>query len=97
MDAQKLMPYLCQDAQASFSFFINPGIKIDGCYYCDIVLMHQMLHSICSIAGDACVFQEDIAPAYETVELLQRETLKFIASDLRPPNNPDLNPIDYRI
>ena len=29
--------------------FINPGTKIDGCYYHDIVLMPHMLSSICSI------------------------------------------------
>jgi len=61
---------------------INPGIKIDGCYYRDIVMMQQMLLSIRPIAGDACVFQEDNAPAHralQTVELLQCETPKFIA------------------
>ena len=62
--------------------------------------MQQMLPSIRSIAGDAYVFQQDSAPAHrvhQTVELLQRETPKFIASDFWPLNNPDLNPVDYRI
>ena len=31
------------------------------------------------------------------MELLQHETLKFIPTDLWPPNSPDLNPVDYRI
>ena len=46
--------------------------------------MQQMLPSIRSIAGDAYVFQQDSAPAQrarQTVELLQRETPKFIALD----------------
>jgi len=51
-------------------------------------------------AGDAYVFQQDSAPAHhvrQTVELLQCETLKFVAPDLWPPNSPDLNPVGYRI
>ena len=34
---------------------------------------------------------------HQTIELLRRETLKFIPSDLWPPNNPDLNPVDCQI
>jgi len=33
----------------------------------------------------------------QTIELLQRETPKFISPDLWPRNSPDLNPADYRI
>jgi len=96
VDAQKLVPYLCQEARASFSS--NP----DGCYY-RIILMQQMLPFIRSIAGDVYVFQQDSAPGHrpcqtvDWVEVLQRETPKFIAPNLWPPNSPDLNPIDYRI
>ena len=46
------------------------------------------------------VFQQDSAPAHrarDTVQLLQQETPEFIAPDLWPPNNPDLNPVDYRV
>jgi len=35
--------------------------------------------------------------ARQTIEFLQRETLKFIPPDLWHPNRPDLNPVDYRI
>jgi len=35
--------------------------------------------------------------ARETVELLQQVTLNVIAPDLRPPNSPDLIPVDYRL
>jgi len=59
-----------------------------------------MLPSISSIAGDAYVFRQDNAPVHrarQTVELLQRETPKFIASDLWPPTSPDLNAVDYGI
>jgi len=80
--------------------FVNPGTKIDGCYYRDVALMQQVLPSIRSIAGDAYIFQRDSALMHrirQTVELLQHETPKFIAPDLWPPNSPDLNLTDYRI
>ena len=59
-----------------------------------------MLPSVRSIAGDAYVFQQDSVPAHrarQTVELLQRETPKFIAPDLRPPNSPNLNGLSQSI
>jgi len=56
------MLYFCQDAPASF--LSNPGTKIDGCYYHNIVLIQQMLPSIRSIAGDTNVFQQDSAPVH---------------------------------
>jgi len=31
------------------------------------------------------------------VELLERETLRFISLLLWPPNSPDLNPVDYSV
>ena len=80
--------------------FVNPGTKIDGCYYCDVVLMQQKLPSIRSIAGDAYVFQQDSALAHrarQKVELLHHEMPKLIAADLWYPNSPYLNPSDYRI
>jgi len=64
-----------------FVIFVDPGTKVDGCY-CPVVLMQQILPSIRSVAGDAYVFQQDSAPvhrAHQMVELLQRETPKFIA------------------
>ena len=35
--------------------------------------------------------------ACATVELLRQETPNFLASNLWPPNNPDLSPVDYEI
>ena len=73
--AQKLMPYLCQDAQASF--FVTPGTEIDGCYYRDVVLMQQMLQSIRSIAGDAYIFQQNSAPVHLHVRWLSSLSMKL--------------------
>ena len=44
--------------------FVNPGTKIDSCYYRDVMLVQQMLPFIRSIAGDAYVFQQDSAPVH---------------------------------
>jgi len=44
--------------------------------------------------------QQDSEPAHharQTIELLQRETPKFIRLDLWSPNSPDFNPVDYRV
>ena len=35
--------------------------------------------------------------AFETLQLLRRETPDLISPDLWPPNSPDLNPVDYEI
>ena len=51
--------------------FVKPGVKIDGAYYRDVLLSHQMLHAIRHLAGDVFVFQQDSAPAHRT-----RATLK---------------------
>ena len=63
------------------------------------MLTQKLLSAIRSIAGDVFVFQQDNALAHrarDTVELLYRETLQFISSDMWPANSPDLNPVNYR-
>jgi len=72
---------------------------VNGQYYRDL-LSDQLLPAIRHTAGDVYTFQQDSAPAHrarETIGLLQRETPEFITPDLRPPNSPDLNPVDYRM
>ena len=80
--------------------FVDHGVKVNGQYYRDILLSHQMIPAIKQVAGDMFVFQQDSAPAHharDTIQLLQRETPDFIGPDLWPPNSPDLNPVDYKI
>ena len=79
--------------------FIEPGVKINGKYYRDVLLMQGLLPDIREIT-EYFIFQQDGAPAHrarETVELLQAETPDFIPPTLWPPNSPDLNPVDYKI
>ena len=80
--------------------FVDPGVKVNGQYYRDVVLSQQMIPAIKQVAGDMFVFQEDSAPAHrarDTIQLLQRETPDFIGPDFWPPNSPDLNPVDCKI
>jgi len=79
--------------------FIDPGVKINGDYYCNVLLSQQLLPAIRQISGEF-IFHQDNAPAHrarETINLLERETPAFISPDLWPPNSLDLNPVDYKI
>lgn len=81
-------------------FFVDPGTKVNGQYYRDVLLGQQLLPAIRHMSGDFFTFQQDNAPAHrarETVQLLTRETPDFIAPALWPANSPDLNPVDYQI
>jgi len=80
--------------------FVDPGVKINGCYYGEVLLSQQLLPAMRQVSGDFFVFQQDNAPAHrahETIKLLQQETPAFISPNLWPPNSPDLNPVDYKI
>ena len=80
--------------------FIDPGVKINGAYYRDVLLSQHLLPAIRQQSGDFFIFQQDSAPAHranETVEMLRRDTPAFIPPTLWPPNSPDLNPVDYKI
>ena len=80
--------------------FVDPGEKINGCYYREMLLSQQLLPAIWQVSGDFFVFQHDGASAHrarETIKMLQWETPAFISPDLWSPNSPDLNPVDYKI
>jgi hypothetical protein len=81
--------------------FVEPGVKINGAYYRDVLLTQNLLPAIKALSGNSFfVFQQDNAPAHrarETVALLTQETPDFISPLLWPPNSPDLNPVDYKI
>lgn len=80
-------------------YFIEPGVKIDGKYYRDVLLKDCLLPDMRAITPDF-IFQQDSAPSHtarETVQLLIDETHDFIEPTLWPPNSPDLNPMDYGV
>ena len=79
--------------------FIDPGVKINGQYYRDVLLMQGLLSNIRSLT-EYFIFQQDVLPAHrarDTVRLLQTETPDFIRPMLWSPNSPHLNPVDYTI
>jgi len=80
--------------------FVDPGIKVNGCYYRELLLSQQLLPAIWQVSGDFFVFQQDSASAHrarKTIKLLQWEMPAFISPNLWPPNSPDLNPVNYEI
>ena len=80
--------------------FVEPGVKVDGSYYRDVLLSHQMLPAIRHLAGDVFVFQQDSLLAHRahaTVEYLHQATPEFISPDLWAPNSRNLNSVDYKI
>ena len=80
--------------------FIEPGVKINGAYYRDVMLGQRLLPAIRFVSGDFFTFQQDNAPAHRagaTVEFLSHNTPDFISPFLWPPNSPDLNPVDYEV
>jgi len=70
-------------------FFVEPGVKVNGAYYRDVLLMQRMLPAIRRMSGELFCFQQDSAPAHrarDTIELLRQETPDFIGPDLWPAN-----------
>jgi len=81
-------------------FFVQPGVKVNGDYYREVLLKEKLLPCIQEISGDNFIFQQDSAPAHrarDTIALLHREMSDFISPDQWPPNSPGMNPVDYKI
>ena len=84
-------------------YFVQPGVKVNGDYYHEVLLKEKLLPCIKEISGDNVIFQQDSAPAHtahdndDPIALLRRETPDFISPDQWPPNSPDMNPVDYKI
>ena len=80
-------------------FFVEPGVKINGGYYCDVLLTQNLLPVIRQISGNEFLFQQDSAPAHVLVRQLSSyvETSDFISPEQWPLNGSDLNPVDYKI
>ena len=68
--------------------FVQPGVKVNGDYYHEVLLKEKLLPCIKEISGDNFIFQQDSAPAHrarDTMALLRRETPDFISPDQWPP------------
>jgi len=75
--------------------FIEPGVKINGAYYRDVLLGQHLLPAIRSVALDFFTYNAPAHRAGDTVDFLSRNTPDFISPLPWPPNNHDLNPVDY--
>ena len=66
-------------------------------YWFSYLLLHY--HQENKFQAD--IYQQDGAAlarrARQVIELLQRETSKFVSADLRPQNSADLNPVEYHL
>ena len=54
--------------------FIEPGVKINAADYCDVLLNQHLLPAIRSVARNFFTFEQDNAPARDTVEFLSHNT-----------------------
>ena len=42
----------CLQALVTGGVFMQPGVKVNGAYYCDVLLLKQLLLDICQAADD---------------------------------------------
>jgi len=89
---------------ASNIHVLEPGVKINGTYYRDVISRQMLLPNIRAASGsDFFIFQQDSAPSHrakDTLALLDQGTPVFIPPALWPSNSPDLNPgnpVDYTV
>ena len=68
--------------------FVDQGVKINGAYYRDVLLLSQQLLPVMrEVSGEFFVFQQDNAPAHlarDTVRLLEQATPAFIPASEQP-------------
>ena len=70
-------------------FLVEPGVKINGVYYHDVLLIQNSLPVIRQISGNEFVFQQDSAPAHRARETIltsyveRRQTLFYHNSSHR--------------
>ena len=83
--------------------FIDPVVEINGIglYYWNTLLRQHLLLAIRQLCGPFFMFQQCNAPARCACKMvalqLSANTPDFIRLQYRPPNIPDLNPVDYTI
>ena len=77
--------------------FIEPGVKINGAYYRDVLLSQHLLPAIRSVAGDFFTYNAPAHRAGDTMEFLSRSPPDLISPLPWTLNSPDLNPVDYEM
>ena len=86
---------LFQSVSTHWYGFYVPWVKVNGAYYCDVLLLKQLLPvpDICQAAGDFCF------PAHHACAraLSCCDTRLRTSRQRWPPNRPDLSSVDYRL
>ena len=62
--------------------FVDPGVKVNGSYYRDVLLSQKLLPVMREMSGEFCIFQRDSAPAHrarDTVRFMEQTTPAFIS------------------
>ena len=80
--------------------YVQPEVKVDSSYYCDVILNQGLLPDIQKWSGNNFTFQQDDAPAQcwrQTVAFFAVSCARICGTRKWPPNNPDLNLVDYSI
>src|SRR6218665_2387516 len=65
--------------------FVEPGVKVNGEYYRNVLLMEKFLTAISGMSSYFFIFQQDSAPAHRakvTIALQRRETPSFIGPEV---------------
>ena len=78
---------------------ITVGVEFNGAYYRDMPLAQNLLLTMPEICAVIFTYQQCTAPAHrawETINLLERQTPVFISSYLWPPNSTNLNRLDHK-
>ena len=73
--------------------FMLSGVKVNGAYYCDVLLLKQLLPDICQAAGDFCFLAHH---AYARAPSCWNTILRT-SHQTWPPNRPDLSFVVYRL
>jgi len=68
--------------------FVDPGVKVNGQYYRNVLLSQQLIPAIKQVAGDTFVFQQDNAPAHRARDTIsccrERRLTSLVLNSGRP-------------
>ena len=80
-------------------FFVEPGVKVNARYYCDVLLKKMIPEMNKLTKRQDYVFMQDGARSHTaklSIDMLKDQNyLKLLEPHHWPPNSPDLNPVDY--
>ena len=74
-----------QALQCTGLVFMQPGVKVNGAYYCDVLLQKQLLPDICQAARDLL---SSASRVRKSTELLRNKTPDFTQDVASPQTRP---------